>query len=277
MDNLSLFDSRALVFKASSWDGKTIYCTPSTLEAIDKVTVLARRTDYITISCHLNIWNHPSNAQAQFSPTSDDSSTLNYPLAVFPTSPSKIQHRLPETPQTDLGLITPVFSPKVFERPSPVESNSFESADGQVFQVNANSRFYVIKSYSAEDVEASVKHGIWTSTELGNRRLAKGYLKSASTFLFFLVNGSGLFCGVAKMAGSIDFTKTSNIWVEHSRWKGIFPVQWLIYKRVPNKRFWSLKVPDNENKPVTSSRDTQELPYDVGVSMLKITSEYQSY
>jgi hypothetical protein len=31
-----------------------------------------------------------------------------------------------------------------------------------------------------------------------------------------------------------------------------------------------------ENKPVTSSRDTQEVPYDAGLEVLRILSSYQS-
>jgi hypothetical protein len=34
------------------------------------------------------------------------------------------------------------------------------------------SKFFVIKSYSKEDIVHSVKHGIWCSTETGNRKVS---------------------------------------------------------------------------------------------------------
>lgn len=63
--------------------------------------------------------------------------------------------------------------------------------------------------------------------------------------------------------------------MEQTRWKGEFPVEWLLIKDVPNRFFQHLKIPSNEYKPVTNSRDTQEIPYDIGVSMLKIISSFK--
>ena len=77
------------------------------------------------------------------------------------------------------------------------------------------------------------------------------------------------------MKNCIDYNKTSDIWCEQTRWKGIFPVEWLLIKDVPNKFFQHLKIPANEFKPVTNSRDTQEVPFDIGISMLKIISSFR--
>ena len=78
------------------------------------------------------------------------------------------------------------------------------------------------------------------------------------------------------MKSAIDFTTALNIWCEQTRWKGIFPVEWLLIKDVPNKFFQHLKIPANDYKPVTNSRDTQEIPFDIGISMLKIVSSFKS-
>lgn len=48
----------------------------------------------------------------------------------------------------------------------------------------------------------SLKHEIWSSTALGNQRLDKAFRESATRgpiYLFFSVNASGHFCGVAQM------------------------------------------------------------------------------
>ncbi|EGW32033.1 uncharacterized protein SPAPADRAFT_138989 [Spathaspora passalidarum NRRL Y-27907] len=168
---------------------------------------------------------------------------------------------------------------------APPNCLTFRTYKGTVFTVPQNSKFFVIKSYNILDVNASFTNNIWTSTELGNRRLDKAYQDLQVTgnpnidgkiFLFFSVNSSGKFCGIAEMKSRIDYTKTSDIWVEQTRWKGIFPVEWLLIKDVPNRFFQHLKVPSNEFKPVTNSRDTQEIPFEIGISMLKIISSFRT-
>lgn len=54
-----------------------------------------------------------------------------------------------------------------------------------------SARFFVIKSYTEEDVHKSLKYEIWASTDLGNKRLDKAFKESGSTapiYLFFSVN-----------------------------------------------------------------------------------------
>lgn len=75
------------------------------------------------------------------------------------------------------------------------------------------------------------------------------------------------------MEEKVNFAKSSDVWAEDSRWKSVFPVSWLVVKDISNRKLKHLRVPKNENKPVTNSRDTQELPFDVGLSMLEIFAE----
>ena len=153
-------------------------------------------------------------------------------------------------------------------------SYSFQNIRGIQCEVSEASRFFVIKSYSMDDVNASIMNGIWTSTKIGNKRLDKAFQETRKTggkvFLFFLVNCSGRFCGVVEMKDQVDFNGTSDIWAEKTRWKGIFPVDWHIIKPVANKQFHHLRNPYNENKPVSNSRDTQEIPYETGLAMLRV-------
>lgn len=72
------------------------------------------------------------------------------------------------------------------------------------------------------------------------------------------VNASGQFCGVAEMVGPVDFENSADYW-QQDRWSGQFPVKWLIIKDVPNSRFRHLLLENNDNKPVTHSRDSQEV------------------
>ncbi|KAJ4839138.1 hypothetical protein Tsubulata_040340 [Turnera subulata] len=158
-----------------------------------------------------------------------------------------------------------------------IYTDQFNRDDFSVDHVNA--KFFVIKSYSEDDVHKSIKYNVWSSTHHGNKKLQNAYedaqkisagrARGCPIFLFFSVNVSGQFCGVAEMIGPVDFHKDMDFW-QQDKWNGSFSVKWHIIKDVPNSRFGHIKLENNENKPVTSSRDTQEIMHRQGVEMLKI-------
>lgn len=80
-------------------------------------------------------------------------------------------------------------------------------------------------------------------------------------FVFYLiqVNSSGQFVGVAEMVGPVDFKKNLDFWQQNGR-GGFFPVKWHIIKDIPNRHFKNITLENNDNKVVTFSRDTQEVP-----------------
>ncbi|XP_047061719.1 YTH domain-containing protein ECT4-like [Lolium rigidum] len=143
--------------------------------------------------------------------------------------------------------------------------------------------FFVIKSYSEDDIHKSIKYNVWASTPNGNKRLDSAYKVAQErmsgkgtkcpVFLFFSVNASGQFCGVAEMVGPLDFNKNMNFW-QQDKWNGFFPVKWHIIKDVPNPQFRHIILENNENKPVTNSRDTQEVKFLQGAEMLKIFKNF---
>ncbi|KAK9750173.1 hypothetical protein RND81_02G178300 [Saponaria officinalis] len=144
---------------------------------------------------------------------------------------------------------------------------------------------YVIKSYSEDDVHKSIKYDVWSSTANGNKKLdaafhdaeakAKETGKKCPIFLFFSVNGSGQFVGVAEMIGKVDFDKTMDFW-QMDKWSGFFPVKWHIVKDVPNTQLRHILLENNENRPVTYTRDTQEIGLKQGSEMLKIFKSYSA-
>lgn len=138
-------------------------------------------------------------------------------------------------------------------------------------------RYFVIKSYSEDDIHRSIKYGIWCSTEHGNKRLDAAYREregKGPIFLLFSVNGSGHFCGVAQMTSPLDYNKSSGVWAQ-DKWKGQFTVKWIYVKDVPNAQLRHIRLENNENKPVTNSRDTQEVPPEKGRQVLKIIHQYR--
>ncbi|GMJ09971.1 evolutionarily conserved C-terminal region 7 [Hibiscus trionum] len=158
-----------------------------------------------------------------------------------------------------------------------ISTDQYNKDDFLIDYVDA--KFFVIKSYSEDDVHKSIKYNVWSSTPHGNkkldiafedaRKLAAGKPRGCPIFLFFSVNASGQFCGVAEMIGQVDFRKDMDFW-QQDKWSGSFPVKWHIIKDVPNSHFRHIILENNENKPVTNSRDTQEIMYKQGMEMLKV-------
>jgi len=137
-------------------------------------------------------------------------------------------------------------------------------------------KFFVIKSYSEDDIHKSIKYNIWTSTESGNKRLDKAIKEinnRGPIYLFFSVNGSGQFCGLAEMTSPLDYSKKASCWNE-DKWSGQFTVSWKIIKDVLNSHLRHIKLANNENKPVTNSRDTQEILYQPGCELLLFFHKY---
>lgn len=139
-------------------------------------------------------------------------------------------------------------------------------------------RFFVIKSYSEDDIHRSIKYEIWCSTEHGNKRLDQAFRErekeNGIIYLFFSVNSSGHFCGVAQMITQVDYNSNSSVWSQ-DKWKGSFRVKWIYVKDVPNTQLRHIRLENNENKPVTNSRDTQEVPNGHGVQMMKIIHSFK--
>nr|DAD42064.1 TPA_asm: hypothetical protein HUJ06_000294 [Nelumbo nucifera] len=145
----------------------------------------------------------------------------------------------------------------------------------------SDAKFFIIKSYSEDDVHKSIKYNVWASTPNGNKKLDAAYQEAQEkpdccpVFLFFSVNTSGQFIGLAEMVGPVDFNKNVEYW-QQDKWNGSFSVKWHIVKDVPNSLLKHITLENNENKPVTNSRDTQEVKMDQGLQMLKIFKEHSS-
>ncbi|XP_006005224.1 YTH domain-containing family protein 3 isoform X1 [Latimeria chalumnae] len=138
-------------------------------------------------------------------------------------------------------------------------------------------RVFIIKSYSEDDIHRSIKYSIWCSTEHGNKRLDAAYRSlnnKGPLYLLFSVNGSGHFCGVAEMKSVVDYNAYAGVWSQ-DKWKGKFDVKWIFVKDVPNNQLRHIRLENNDNKPVTNSRDTQEVPLEKAKQVLKIIATFK--
>ena len=149
-------------------------------------------------------------------------------------------------------------------------------------KVDSNSKFFVIKSFSEEDVHKSIKYGVWSSSKNGNLTLSNAFQmtkeKNGNVYLFFSCNGSGRYVGVARMKTSCDESRTFEFWTQDGKWTGLFDVEWLFIKDVPFKEFKEIIITmkDGEIKPISNARDTQEIPFEQAKIMLQKISNYQN-
>ncbi|KAK7396163.1 hypothetical protein VNO78_16974 [Psophocarpus tetragonolobus] len=164
----------------------------------------------------------------------------------------------------------------------PVVVPNKEQFNGKDFSENySDAKFFVIKSYSEDDIHKSIKYSVWASTPNGNKKLDAAYQEAKEKhggcpiFLLFSVNTSGQFVGLAEMLGPVDFGKTVDYW-QQDRWTGCFSVKWHVIKDIPNSVLRHITLENNENKPVTNSRDTQEVKFEKGVQIVKIFKEHSS-
>lgn len=146
--------------------------------------------------------------------------------------------------------------------------------------IDENSQFFVIKSYSEEDVHKGIKYGLWTSTKSGNQTLDSAYKlcnsRGGEVYLIFSCNNSGRFLGMAKMRKEVEFNKFFPLWTQDNKWGGLFEIDWLFIKDVPFYEFKNIKISmkDGIVRPVQYSRDTQEVPFTEGKKMTEIFCDY---
>ena len=148
--------------------------------------------------------------------------------------------------------------------------------------ITDSSTFYVIKSFSEEDVHKSIKYGVWSSSKNGNQTLTNSFNltkeKNGSVYLFFSCNGSGRFVGVARMKSPCDNEKSFEYWTQDEKWPGLFEVEWLFIKDVPFREFKNIIITmkDGETKPISNARDVQEIPFTHAKTMVEIFENYQN-
>ncbi|KAL0694537.1 hypothetical protein Bca4012_061717 [Brassica carinata] len=148
-----------------------------------------------------------------------------------------------------------------------------------------DAKFFVIKSYSEDDVHKSIKYSVWSSTINGNKKLDAAYRdaeaktlvdgKKRPIFLFFSVNASRQFVGLAEMVGYVDMNKDLDFW-QVDKWCGFFPVEWHVVKDVPNWELCHIILDNNEGKAVTHTRDTHEIKLKEGLQMLSIFKKFSA-
>lgn len=107
--------------------------------------------------------------------------------------------------------------------------------------ITEKDKFFIIKSFSEEDVHKSIKYGVWSSTKTGNQTLDAAFKltqeNGGNIYLLFSCNGSGRYVGVARMTSPVDEKKQFMYWTQDSKWPGLLNVEWIFVKDVPFRLF----------------------------------------
>jgi hypothetical protein len=65
-------------------------------------------------------------------------------------------------------------------------------------------KYYIVKSLTAQDLEASVRNGIWATQSHNEQILNRAYEEADNVYLIFSANKSGEYFGYARMASPIS-------------------------------------------------------------------------
>lgn len=144
------------------------------------------------------------------------------------------------------------------------------------FKLFEKSRFFIIKSSNRDNINTSKIHNEWATT-IANQKKLNDAFSQKDVVLIFSVNKSGFFQGYAVMTSFIS-DKVSSLWNNDYSVKlgGTFNIQWLTECEMPFNFVKNLTNPLNNYEPVVKSRDTQEIPKEIGIQICHLCYEIDS-
>lgn len=102
----------------------------------------------------------------------------------------------PSTPKQD-GETVGGLQNGVPESPTP------NNGTGDAVASPTSNRYFIVKSLTLQDLELSVRNGIWATQSQNEEVLNKAYESAENVYLVFSANKSGEYFGYARMASSI--------------------------------------------------------------------------
>ncbi|KAG9239394.1 calcium/calmodulin-dependent protein kinase [Amylocarpus encephaloides] len=141
--------------------------------------------------------------------------------------------------------------------------------------------YFVMRSDNEFDIESSVAHGVWTSSQRVNKILDKGFSRANGRVIlvFSVIKRQVLpfnFCGVAQMTSPLDWENTDDHWMEDT-WRGRFTVDWLCLTEVSFDK--TKTIPVSQKSPgfrAIACYDGTEVSALSGYELLKAFSSEES-
>lgn len=162
-------------------------------------------------------------------------------------------------------------------------NNSSKSYD-YITKINylfRETRFFVIKSNNAENVNISKSKAVWSTLPQNEATLNQAFKENRNVILIFSVKESGKFAGFARMVGESRRDVPAVSWVlppgiSAKALGGVIEVDWVCKKELSFTATGHLFNPWNEGKPVKIGRDGQEIEPKVGAELCRLFEEDES-
>ncbi|KAI0927339.1 hypothetical protein AcV5_007896 [Taiwanofungus camphoratus] len=97
-------------------------------------------------------------------------------------------------------------------QPHSSSSGSYASTSSSILVQYFPKRYFILKSLTQEDLETSVKEGLWATQRHNEGTLDQAFRTSKEVYLVFGVNKSGEFYGYARMTGPITHGERRVSW-----------------------------------------------------------------
>ncbi|KAG0650857.1 Splicing factor [Hyphodiscus hymeniophilus] len=116
-----------------------------------------------------------------------------------PTGPAALSPSMNPGPTRTLTPDGETSPQETAESPTGVVVRDIDGVDGL-----PKDKFFVVKSLTVEDLELSVRNGIWATQSHNEEALNKAYQTADNVYLIFSANKSGEYFGYAKMISPIN-------------------------------------------------------------------------
>ncbi|KAH6675547.1 YT521-B-like domain-containing protein [Halenospora varia] len=124
-------------------------------------------------------------------------------------------------PTGPAALASPPSPLPVARSPSPEDAAASREPESTMDEVSARpevdnegsakEKFFIVKSLTVEDLELSVRNGIWATQSHNEEVLNKAYQSAENVYLIFSANKSGEYFGYARMISPINDDPTAAI------------------------------------------------------------------
>lgn len=143
---------------------------------------------------------------------------------------------------------------------------------------DGDARYFMIKSWNAENVEIAKRDGTWATQQKNLGMLTEAYNTCRHVILFFSVNNSRAFQGYARMASAPGDAPTPS-WAKQLIWESTPPfyIEWISTNETRFNRCGQLKNALNEGQAVLVGRDGQEIEQKCGRGLCELIDNCGSY
>ncbi|KAL3962708.1 hypothetical protein ACCO45_004231 [Purpureocillium lilacinum] len=136
-----------------------------------------------------------------------------------------------------------------------------------------DTRFFLVKCFNTSNVYMSQRDGLWMTQAKNGPTFTEAFEECESVVLFFSINKSHGFQGVARMTSAPDASIPMPDWMANVNLPAVtdpFRIEWITKTETDFERFGGLFNPLNEGRPVVVGRDGLEYPAYLGRKMMEL-------